>query len=389
MALVQLGADVIRVDPPGGGSDFRRWPLSPGGESLFWTGLNKGKRSVTIDHRTAQGRELLISLAAAPGPGAGIFLDNMTGKHRPTYADLRQRRDDVIHVHIQGRSDGSPAVDYTVNAEVGVPHMTGPRETGAPVNHVLPAWDLLSGMIAVTGILAAVLHRRRTGKGAQIDLALADVALAGVGNMGWLAEAEIAGAPRPRHGNHLYGSFGMDFETADGRRVMVVALTGGQWHALRKVTQTSAVFAALERVLQADLDTESDRYRLRETIAAVLRPWFAQRDFGTVQQLLGDARVLWSPYLDMAEAARAARADPASVAAEIGQPGIGRLLATGSPLRWNGVSAPPAPAPRLGQHTDEVLSEVLGLTGGELGRLHDSGVIGAAGRGTAGDRKVG
>jgi 2-methylfumaryl-CoA isomerase len=376
-ALVQLGADVIRVDPPGGGNDIARWPLAPNGHSLFWVSLNKGKRSVTIDHRTRQGRELLLSLAAAPGPNAGIYLDNMVGKHRLTYEVLREHRADIIHVHVQGRSDGSPAVDYTVNAEAGVPQMTGPRDTGKPVNHVLPAWDLLSGATAAAGILAAVLHRRQTGQGAQIDLALADVALAGVGSMGWLAEAEFAGHPRPRHGNHVYGSFGVDFETADRRRVMVVALTENQWRALRDVTETDAVFSALEQALDADLSLEADRYRLRETIAAVLRPWFAQRDLGTIQQLLNRARVLWSPYLDMTETAKAARNDPASIAVEIDQPGVGRILATGGPLRWSGGFSSPSAAPRLGQHTDEVLAEVLGLSDAQIGRLHDKAIVGS------------
>lgn len=375
MALVQFGAEVIRVDPPRGGSDLNRWPLTADGQSLFWASLNKGKKSVTIDHRTPEGMELLVGLATAPGPGAGIFLDNMVGKHRPTYEVLRERRHDAIHAHVQGRADGTPAVDYTVNAEVGVPLMTGPVASQSPVNHVLPAWDLLTGLTAVTGLLAAVLHRRDTGEGAQLDLALADVALAGVGNLGWLAEAELAGAPRPRQGNHLFGSFGVDFETADGQQVMVVALTQGQWRALLQATETGPVFTALEHALDADLDDEGDRYRLRETIAAVLRPWFAQRDLPAVSEVLNRAHVLWSPYRDIVETARAARAD-GSIAAEVDQPGIGPLLTTGSPLRWDGRSTPPVPAPRLGEHTDEVLSDLLGLSGAELGSLHDRDVIG-------------
>jgi 2-methylfumaryl-CoA isomerase len=377
LALVQLGADVIRVDPPGGGSDINRWPLSPGGRSLFWASLNKGKRSVVIDHRTNEGRELLLALATAPGADGGIFLDNMVGKRRLTYEALRDRRADVIHLHVQGRSDGSPAVDYSINAEYGVPLMTGPQDTDAPVNHVLPAWDLISGATAAAALLAALLLRHRTGQGAKIDLALADVALAGVGSMGWLAEAEIAGRARPRHGNHMYGSFGVDFTTADGRPIMVVALTENQWRALRDVTETGAVFAALEQALDSDLALETDRYRLRETIAAVLRPWFAQRDFETVQRLLDQARVLWSPYLDMLETAKAARDDPRSIAGEIDQPDIGRVLATGSPLRWCGQVTRPDPAPRLGQHTDQVLTEVLGLSDAEIGRLQQRAVISA------------
>jgi 2-methylfumaryl-CoA isomerase len=375
MALAQLGADVIRVDPPNGGSDFHRWPLAPSGESLFWAGLNKGKRSVEIDYRKPEGRELLLALAAAPGPDSGIFLDNMVGKARLTFDELQARRADVIHVRVQGRNNGGPAVDYTINAEVGVPAMTGPQD-GGPVNHVLPAWDLVAGMTAATAILAAVLHRTTTGQAAQVDLALADIALAGVGNMGWLAEAEIAGNARPRHGNHMFGAFGVDFETADHERVMVVALTSGQWRALRDATGTEPVFAALEQVLSIDLDTETDRYRMRETIAAVLRPWFAQRNFTAVREALDRRRVLWSRYRDMVEAASEARNDPNSIAAEIVQPGIGPTLATGRPVRWDGQGAGPVPAPRLGEHTEAVLTDVLGLSADEIDRLKRDRIIG-------------
>jgi 2-methylfumaryl-CoA isomerase len=376
MALAQLGADVIRVDPPHGGSDFHRWPLAPSGGSLFWAGLNKGKRSVEIDYRKPEGRELLLALAAAPGPNGGIFLDNMVGKARLTFDELQARRADVIHVRVQGRNNGGPAVDYTINAEVGVPAMTGPQD-GGPVNHVLPAWDLVAGMTAATSILAAVLHRTTTGQSAQIDLALEDIALAGVGNMGWLAEAEVAGTARPRHGNHMYGAFGVDFETADHERVMVVALTSGQWRALRDATGTGPVFAAFESVLSIDLDTEADRYRMRETIAAVLRPWFAQRNFTAVREALDRGRVLWSRYRDMVATAKEARNDPKSIAAEIVQPGIGPTLATGRPVRWDGHGSGPVPAPRLGEHTEAVLTDVLGLSAVEIDRLKGNRIIGA------------
>jgi 2-methylfumaryl-CoA isomerase len=374
MALAQLGAQVIRVDPPGGGSDAQRWPLAANGASLFWASLNKGKRSISIDYRRPEGHELLVALITADGPDGGIFLDNLVGRRRPTYAELRERRPDVIHVHVEGRRDGTPAVDYTVNAEIGVPDMTGPSGQDAPVNHVVPAWDLLAGMTAATAVLAALRHRSATGEGAEVELALADVALAGVGNMGWLAEAESAGHARRRHGNHVFGSFGVDFETSDARRIMVVALTPGQWRALRDATETGAVFAALEQALGADLDLESDRYRLRETIAAVLRPWFAQRDFTTVSELLVKSQVLWSPYRDMAEAARRARAE-GSLARELDQPGIGPMLATGSALRWDGWTPPAVAAPRLGDDTEQVLSEVLDLSTHEIGELRTRGVV--------------
>ena len=372
MGLAQLGAEVVRIDPLGGGNDHLRWPVAANGASLYWASLNKGKRSVTVDVRSAAGRELVAALATA---GSGVFLDNAVGQRWLSYEVLSARRPDLVHVRVQGHRDGRPAVDYTVNAEVGVPHLTGPESMEAPVNHVLPAWDLLTGATAAVGLLSAVHERSVTGRGAHLQIALADVALAGVAGLGWLADAELTGRDRPRLGNHVYGSFGTDFATADGQRLMVVALTEKQWHALCRVTSTEEVFRALEVALDADLDSESERYRLRETIAAVLRPWFATRTLDELAGQLDVARVLWSPYRTLRQAAARYASDDDPVVRHVDQPGIGRMLAAGSPLRWPDGSLPPQAAPQLGADTAEVLSSLLGLTGAELGRLHDEDVI--------------
>ncbi|OZE24515.1 2-methylfumaryl-CoA isomerase [Rhodococcus sp. 05-2254-6] len=376
LALSQLGADVIRVDPPAGGSDAGRWPLSRTGSSLFWANLNRGKRSVTIDHRTPEGRELLVGLVTAPGPGSGILVDNMVGRSRIRYEQLAEHRADAIHVHIEGRRGGLPAVDYSINAEIGVPMMTGPSHSVGPVNHVLPAWDLVTGMIAATSVSAALVHRDRTGNGSKVDVALSDVALAGVADMGWLAEAHESGSARARLGNHMFGTFGVDFETSDGRRVMVVALTTGQWHAVQRATGTETVFSALAETFGADLDDEGERFRFRETIESVLRPWFMARDFSEIEQALDAARALWSPYRDMSEVVQLALADSVGIVHEIDQPGVGTMLSAAAPWRWGDVHATSAAAPGLSANTDEVLADTLGLSGAELAGLHQRGVIG-------------
>ncbi len=377
MALGQLGADVIRVDPLGGAADYRRLPVSTRtGESLYWTALNKGKRSVAVDLRAPEGRELVAALATAPGSDGGIVVDNNAGRSWLAYESLAERRPDVIQVRIQGHADGRPAVDYTVNPEVGVPGITGPTDVAEPVNHVLPAWDLLTGMTAMTGLLAALHRRDRHGEGALLQIALADVALTSVANLGWLAEADERGADRPRHGNHVYGTFGVDFATSDGHRVMVVALTSRQWDALRAATNTEKVFAALEDALGVDFSLESDRYRLREMIAAVLRPWFVARTLEEVGHQLAAAPVLWSRYRSLHEAVTEFRAlGSPPVLVEVEQPGIGAMISARSPLRIAAEYGASAVAPRLGQHTDEVLAQVLGLSDAELGRLHDRGVV--------------
>ncbi|MEN3302508.1 CoA transferase [Pseudonocardia sp.] len=379
MTLAQLGADVVRIDPVGGGSDHLRWPVARDGESYYWASLNKGKRSVAVDMRSDEGRELVTALIAAPGEDRGVLIDNVVGRRWMSHEALEAKRPDLIHLRVQGYPDGRPAVDYTVNAEVGIPQITGTEEGGAPVNHVLPAWDLVTGLSVSTGVLAALHKRARTGEGAFIELALSDVALAGVANLGWLSEAEERGHERPRHGNHVYGSFGVDFATSDGQRVMVVALTEGQWSALRKVTGTEEVFAALEAALDADLTQESERYRLRETIAAILRPWFSARDLKQVSDELDAARVLWGRYQGMTDVVAAHRTGTHPILADMALPGSGAAAITArSPLRFDGEHGPVGRVPLLGRDTEEVLAEILGLGQAEIGGLRQRGVIAAS-----------
>ncbi len=376
MTLAQLGADVIRIDPVGGGSDHLRWPVAADGESFYWASLNKGKRSVAVDMRSDEGKELVTALITAPGPDRGVLIDNVVGRRWMAHDTLAAHRADLIHVRVQGYPDGRPAVDYTVNAEVGLPGITGTEEGGAPVNHVLPAWDLVTGLSVSTAVLAALHDRDRTGRGAFVEIALSDIALAGVANLGWLSEAAERGVERPRHGNHVYGSFGVDFACSDGHRVMVVALTEGQWAALCSVTGTGKVFEALEAAMDADLTREADRYRLRETIAAILRPWFAARDRAQVSTELDGARVLWGRYQGMTDVVAAHRTGGHPILADLTLPGSASAITARSPLRWNGEHGDAGAAPSLGRDTGEVLAEVLGLSGAEIGRLAGAGVVG-------------
>ena len=220
----QLGAEVIRIDTLGGGPDRRRWPKTAAGDSLYWQGLNKGKKSVAIDLRQPQGRELAQRLATAPGPDAGLFVTNFPPDGFLSHAALAALRPDIVTLRIMGWRDGTPAVDYTVNAAMGIPMMTGPAALGdSPVNGVLPTWDLMAGAYGAFALLAAHHARRETGAGREIRLPLGDLAAATLGHLGQLAEV-LLGGDRPRQGNDLFGAFGRDFLTADGRRLMIVAV---------------------------------------------------------------------------------------------------------------------------------------------------------------------
>lgn len=378
MTLAQMGADVIRIDPIAGGLDRHRWPVAPNGESLFWNGLNKHKRSVAIDVGKPEGRELAMAIATAPGDDAGLLITNLPPRGWLDPEALRARRADLIQLVLQGDRHGGSAVDYTVNSRVGLPFITGLSDSGLPVNHVLPAWDLITGQMIATGLLAAERHRRRTGQGQQVRLALEDVALAVMGHLGFIAEAQL-GAERPRVGNELFGAFGRDFATADGRRVMVVGLTGRQWRALCEAMGLADAMAAIGRETGLDLDREGDRFQARDAIAAQVGPWIAVRSLEQVAAVFERYGVCWGRYQTLAELVRQ---DPACSEANplfktVDQPGVGPLLTPALPLDFAAVSRPePAAAPRLGQHTDEVLGELLGLDSSACSRLRERGVLG-------------
>ena len=144
MTMAQMGAEVIRIDPIGGGIDFNRWPVAPSGASLYWAGMNKAKRSVALALDKPEGRALAQAIATAPGPGAGIVLTNLPPLPGLDYASLKAKREDVILLRLIGNRDGTAAVDYTVNAASGFPLVTGQSGStgGPPVNNVLPVWDM-------------------------------------------------------------------------------------------------------------------------------------------------------------------------------------------------------------------------------------------------------
>jgi 2-methylfumaryl-CoA isomerase len=378
MAMAQLGADVIRFDPIGGGLDRKRWPVTADGESLFWAGLNKGKRSIQVDLGSEEGRELVSALITSPGPDAGLFLTNFPARGFLDYTDLAARRADLIMVNIVGNHDGSSALDYTVNPATGFPWATGPRNLAVPFNHLLPAWDAITGMMATTSLLAAERRRARTGEGECVKLALSDVAFWMVGNLGKIAEVQINRHERVKDGNYLYGAFGRDFATKDGHRVMIVALTLRQWRNLVAATGLGEAFETIGKLMDVDLEEEAGRFEAREVIGATLKPWVISRTLDEVRSIFDGHGVSWGLYQTFTELVeRDPRCSPANpMFEEVEQPGIGTYLMPGSPVApANSQRGAARPAPALGEHTDEVLAEVLGLADGEIGRLYDRGVV--------------
>ncbi len=377
--LQQMGAEVLRVDDMRRSFDRGRWPLSPSGDSLYWEGLNKGKKSVLLDLTQKAGREILTELITAPGDGAGMFLTNYPVDGFLSHARLAAIRPDLITLRVMGWADGRAAVDYTVNSAVGVPLMTGPASLGdAPVNHVLPAWDLLAGSYGAFALLAAERSRRETGLGQEIRVPLGDVAMAALGNLGQIAEVVVSGDDRARHGNALFGAFGRDFSAKDGRRFMVVAITKRQWDALLDGLAIREAVESLESRLGVSFaEDEGLRFTHRDPLFALVAGAIGER---SADQAIADFErtgVCWGPYDTLAESVAGGEISRSRGLFETIRHPSGLAYPTpGASATLSGMERlSPASAPGFGQHTEAVLAEVLGFSSGRIARLIDDGII--------------
>ncbi|MFN8032612.1 MAG: CoA transferase [Mycobacterium sp.] len=371
MTLAQLGAEVIRVDPIGGAADYHRWPLAESGASIYWAGLNKGKRSVVADMRSPEGQEVIQRLIV----DAGVLITNVAGRQWHSYQTLSGQRPDLIHLEVAGRADGSTGVDYTVNAATGFPLVTGPPTHREPINHVLPAWDVSCGLYAVVAVLTALRRRDATGQGSSIRLPLDDVALATAANLGFLTEAMVNGTERPRLGNSLFGQYGQNFTSSDGVSFMIVALTGRHFRDLAELTGTTKAIAAVAEALGADLTDEGQRYEHRDVLSSLFAAWFRSHTADEITAALSASSVLWDRYRSFTEVAREPRVTDNPLFTSLDQPRIGTYLAPGLPMSVDGAHVAPQPAPALGDDTAAVLAERLGLTEEEIAGLVESGSV--------------
>ena len=378
MTLAQLGADVIRFDPLQGGLDYRRWPVTKDGASIYWADMNKGKRSFAVNIRDPEGQALVSELIVGGGENGGIFSTNLPARGWLSYEALSAKRPDLIQLTITGDRHGSSAVDYTVNCKVGFPLITGYPDDDRPVNHVLPAWDNIAAYQAALSLLAAERHRRLTGEGQKVEMTLADVALATMGHLGFIGEIAVNDADRPRLGTYLFGAAGRDFTTRDGVRLMVLAVSPRQWTGLLEATGTTQAVAAIAARDGYDFSEEGDRFRAREAICPLFQAWIGEHDYSQVAATFDQHGICWGRYQTVRELVEN---DPDvspdnPIFSEVEQPGIGKYMVPGQPMTFNAVERAPAkPAPRLGEHTEQILAEELGLSAGAIGDLHDRGIV--------------
>ena len=325
-----------------------------------------------------EGRQLAVDLITAQGEGAGLFVTNYPQQGFLSHEALARQRSDLITVRVLGWRDGGSALDYTVNAAIGMPWLTGAEGSEEPVNHVLPAWDLVTGAYAAFAALAAERQRLKSGQGQEVTVPLSDVALACLGHTGQVAEVLTQG-DRARYGNALFGAFGRDFATADGARVMLVAITGRQWSGLLKALELQAAVATLQASLGVDFTAdEGQRFVHRQAPFPLVEQAVGALSLEALRPRLETHGVIWSTYQTLLQALRndARLAPVAPLFEALRHPSGLDYPAPGAAAHFQGEARSRVQrAPHLGEHTDEVLGEVLGLSDARIGQLHDAGLI--------------
>ena len=375
----QMGAEVIRIDHKAGGLDYGRYMMTAEGRSLSWENLNRAKKSVALDLQSAEGRELAVELTRATGQ----LITNLPLESFMAHDKIAAGRPDLVSVRIMGWHDGRQAMDFTVNAASGYPLMTGPEEWDAdgapPVNQVLPAWDFITGAYCAFALMAGLRHRDATGEGSELRVPLGDVAIGTAFNAGAGPEMLYRGADRERIGNAIWGAFGRDFRSRDGTRFMIAALTPKQWQATVEAFGLADAVGALEGELGVSF-LASDHWRFvhRHRLFDLFQQAAGQFDYADLAVRLTKAGATFEHYRTMHEMAR----DPALVT---NNPLFGPSPANPSGFEYPATrsfanipdreAGDPKAAPYLGEHSEEVLAERLGLSSRQIATLIDRGVV--------------
>jgi crotonobetainyl-CoA:carnitine CoA-transferase CaiB-like acyl-CoA transferase len=375
--LADLGADVIKVERPGAGDDTRAWgPPWAGDQSAYFLSTNRGKRSITIDFERPEGQELVRKLAAQ----ADVVIENFKVgglvKYGLDYDSLKAVNPRLVYCSITGFGQTGPyrnraGYDFMIQGMGGLMSITGQPDGepgGGPVKVGVAVTDIFTGLYATIGIMGALAHRDRTGEGQQVDLALLDVQVAVLANQAM--NCLVGGKAPQRLGNaHPNIVPYQAFATRDGYIILAVGNDG-------QFTKFCAVAGRPDLAKDERYATNPARVANRKELVALLEELIRTRDSHDWLAALEEVGVPCGPINDLTAVFEDPQVKARNIHQDLPHPTQGSVPTVASPIRYSGTplvhdTAPPT----LGQHTDTVLAESLGLSEADIASLREKGVI--------------
>jgi formyl-CoA transferase len=382
--LADLGADVIKIERPGSGDDTRAWgpPYAKDaagndtGEAAYYLSANRGKRSVTVDIASPEGQALIRELARH----SDVVLENFKVGHLKRYGldyeALKAIKPDLVYCSITGFGQDGPyahraGYDFLIQGMGGLMSVTGERDElpgGGPQKAGVALTDLMTGMYATIAVLAALTHRDRTGEGQYIDMALLDTQVAMLANVG--SNYLNSGKAPKRWGNaHANIVPYQTFACSDGH-IIVATGNDGQY---QKFVEAGG---RPELALDPRFATNPLRVQNRDVLVPLLADMVATRARDEWIALLEAVGVPCGPINDVGEVFANKQVQARAMAVELPHPSAGKVTLVRNPMKMSATPATSGIAPPLlGQHTDEVLRDVLGKSGDEVAALRERGVV--------------
>jgi len=387
--LADLGADVIKIERPGTGDDTRTWgpPFLQDrdgrdtAEAAYYLGTNRNKRSVTCDIARPEGQALIRELARH----CQVFVENFKvgdmARYGLDYAALKALNPRIVYCSVTGFGQNGPyreraGYDYAIQGMGGLMSITGERDDlgGGPQKVGVAVADLFTGMYAAVGILAALRHAEHTGEGQHLDLALLDTQVAMLANLGanYLVSGKVPGRAGNAHQNIVPYQVFEVAPAADGGKDHIILAVGndGQYAKFCQVAGRP------ELASDPRFARNQDRVRHRAVLVPLLEAIMKTRRKAQWLPALEAAKVPCGAINNLAEVFADPHVQERGMVHQWQHPLAGPLKLVGSPLKLGGTPVrTDSPPPLLGQHTQQVLGELLGLDGERIAALRAQGVI--------------
>lgn len=382
LLLADFGADVVKIEDASAGDGFRNYPPYIGGESVPYLWTNRNKRSVALDLKTASGRELALRLADTADIVVENFSTGVMARFGLDYASISARNPRVIYCSISSYGRGGPfagriGFDPIVQAESGFMSMTGFPDQ-EPVRAGPSIMDISTAMMSCNAVLAAVVARQRTGRGQYIETTMIETAINMLGNfsLAYLA----TGTSPTRFGNTQATACPVGaFRTADGSIYLACA---NDRTFRRLVIDVLGLPALADDPRYRDSASRRDN---QPALMALIGEALARQQRAPLLEKMHAAGVPAGAIRSVGEALDGPEIAELGLLSEIPHPTLGSIPNVGLPVHFSDTPvADPVSAPLLGQHTDEVLAQLLGCSGDELRAYADAGALGEARRARTG-----